>query len=379
MEHTSLNTELGLSPTTQVNNAFRTRSERKPFIFSSSLQRSQHTFSCNCRNHNRLQTDAKTQVSFPAPLVSSESSLIPNAEGLIGLQRRLGIPLSSDKPPRTTELRAGTRIAQDTKHGYSHGGLPIEWAMATRIYWAILKILWSFISTLGLHCERRQMEQAVLEPPNSTTDIIDAIFISLDFEYYDGSKRHKGKFGLKEVGISTFDTRDVLHPGAPPEKIISTSHYQIEKPRRDFNFGTSEVTISDWIVHHFRQLFHIVDNPDPELRKIVLVGHGIANEIHILRQLGVNLELSPVIVGVFDTSLLARDIMGQATKCRLVDVARRFDMDASNFHNAGNDANYTLRILLMLAMNHCEGISMTSSQSKLVEFYKKMCGEHMHL
>lgn len=82
-------------------------------------------------------------------------------------------------------------------------------------------------------------------------------------------------------------------------------------------------------------------------RKVVLVCDGLQSELRILDDLGVFLEDLPV-TGVIDTSVLARDILGRTGSQK--DLLNVLDIPwgENALHCAGNDAHYTMRILLAL-------------------------------
>jgi hypothetical protein len=91
-------------------------------------------------------------------------------------------------------------------------------------------------------------------------------------------------------------------------------------------------------------------------RKFVFVGHGTGGDISVLKLVGVDLETS--IVGYFDTNTVAWEIHSKpirfcATKAgSLETLAKILGMSyrKEDFHNAGNDASFALRALLLMAV-----------------------------
>jgi hypothetical protein len=90
-------------------------------------------------------------------------------------------------------------------------------------------------------------------------------------------------------------------------------------------------------------------------RRVILVGHGVANETRCLEELGLPLDAFPTctVVGTVDSCIFATRVTKQHLSLeQLIDVVgiplyRSFGR-AVRLHCAGNDANYTLRALLAL-------------------------------
>lgn len=206
--------------------------------------------------------------------------------------------------------------------------------------------------------------------------VLDTVFVSLDLKYLDSDREQERKC-IAEVGVSTFDTRAIIHRIARAKNVISTKHFKLPHQSRAFNFGQSELTTAAWIPQYLRRLFYPNNDPDSEWkdRKLVLVGHGIAAKISLLKNMGISLYLSEAIVRVVDTKFLVREIMGPHIDSRLSAVVRECGMRGVNFNNAGNDANYTLRSMLLLALKNCEIGQLTKSQEERVGFYRKMCAD----
>ncbi|KAK2025757.1 hypothetical protein LX32DRAFT_655228 [Colletotrichum zoysiae] len=102
--------------------------------------------------------------------------------------------------------------------------------------------------------------------------------------------------------------------------------------------------------------FAILDTKDlrqshiPEDRNVIFVGHGIVNELHVLRALGFKFELPPS--GMLDTSRIASEVFGR-WRGSLGDLLGALGCPFGRLHVAGNDANFTLRALLLLAEKWC--------------------------
>lgn len=77
-------------------------------------------------------------------------------------------------------------------------------------------------------------------------------------------------------------------------------------------------------------------------RNIVLVGHGLKNEVAFLKNLHFDLMSAPNVVAIVDTQSIGptKSQLGLKKLCQAV------GMEPQSLHNAGNDAAYTLRALI---------------------------------
>jgi hypothetical protein len=211
--------------------------------------------------------------------------------------------------------------------------------------------------------QRLQQSLALLPSNQECLDIIDALFIAIDFEYSHFCAK-TGSIRLREVGISTLDTRDI--PYKRPEKLISSQHFRTVTDTKPFLFGTSVDIEQNELVLLLKQLLlpEVLDYK--QARKLILVGHGFSFEIQALRGLGINLAFAPTIETIFDTHYLGLEVFNQDLS--LSSLTRKTGVYSSYFHNAGNDAGFTLRCMFLLAIH---GL-LDSSQKQRVERYKQI-------
>ena len=80
---------------------------------------------------------------------------------------------------------------------------------------------------------------------------------------------------------------------------------------------------------------------------MVLVGHGLRTDLLVLRRRGIRFEEVKTVIGILDTTYIARDLLG--INFRLEALLKFLLYPIKNIHLPGNDANYTLRVLLLLA------------------------------
>lgn len=78
-------------------------------------------------------------------------------------------------------------------------------------------------------------------------------------------------------------------------------------------------------------------------RKIVLVGHGLKNEVAFLKNLTFDLYSAPNLVAIVDTQSIgfSKNQLGLKKLCQAVGI------EPQSLHNAGNDAAYTLRAMIL--------------------------------
>ncbi|KAF7586936.1 hypothetical protein BBP40_008010 [Aspergillus hancockii] len=198
------------------------------------------------------------------------------------------------------------------------------------------------------------------------------IFIAVDVE---SNERNHNQ--ITEVGISTLDTLDLvgIPPGADGSHWMSrirSRHLRVKEYghiiNRDFvagcpayfDFGTSE-WVSEKELATVVQVALRASSTGGETRHMVLVGHSIANDIEYLRQIGLRVEHGPAgIVGfrdtvdTVDTAEFFRIMRGEMTVRKLGALLQEFSMTGWHLHNAGNDARYTMEVLIQMVLDHSQ-------------------------
>jgi len=147
-----------------------------------------------------------------------------------------------------------------------------------------------------------------------------------------------------------FDTRNLYHQAGYLNNAISTQHYRIVTDIRKFIFGQTIDALQDELVTVLKRLLYIEDNPLEEIRYLILVGHGFGFEIKVMKGLGIDLTLAPSVIEIFDIEFLGYEVFGRDFKCSLSRVIKEIGILGESFHNAGNDANFTLRAMLLLSI-----------------------------
>ncbi|KAI9829531.1 MAG: hypothetical protein M1826_005575 [Phylliscum demangeonii] len=213
------------------------------------------------------------------------------------------------------------------------------------------------------------------------------VFISVDVEAYERNAKW-----VTEIGLSTLDTRHLQ--GVPPRdergsgwmEKIGHRHLRVKEyghlrnqqfvkgwPEH-FGFGTSEwVSLRDApgvVAKHFTDVAAAAgpallipndddDNDDGSGRgrasasadpKIVLVGHAIDHDIDYLQKIGFNPLTHPAFLATLDTAILWRAVKREANNRGLEMVLYHLGLAGQHFHNAGNDAAYTMHAMIGLTL-----------------------------
>ncbi|KAG4441868.1 hypothetical protein IFR05_002669 [Cadophora sp. M221] len=156
-------------------------------------------------------------------------------------------------------------------------------------------------------------------------ELLDVIFIAIDFEYSHYSPK-TGNIRLRETSL--------------------------------FSFSTAYFDPQD-------------ESPKP-VRDLILVGHGLGFEIIVLKGLGLDLNLAPSVIEIFDTELLGYEGFGKNFKCSLSNAVRKTGISGGFFHNAGNDANFSPRAMLLLACHRYDALKANSTSQSGLEMYKNL-------
>ncbi|KAJ3958301.1 hypothetical protein N0V92_005134 [Colletotrichum tropicale] len=192
----------------------------------------------------------------------------------------------------------------------------------------------------------------------------DVVFMCIDIEV---AEEHHGT--VLEVGMTTLDTRDIV--GVPPGKVgrdwfpyIKSRHLITEDYKHIvnkkyikgcpdlFDFGESEYPkrkdLRDEILNAFAELSSADKDKPP--RNIVLVGHGLSSDLTFMTGMDVHPWSVPGMIRCLDTKDMHQAWREETQGRSLVFVLQDLDIPSKNLHNAGNDAAYTLRAMLGLAV-----------------------------
>ncbi|KAH7378042.1 hypothetical protein BKA64DRAFT_248237 [Cadophora sp. MPI-SDFR-AT-0126] len=280
-----------------------------------------------------------------------------NACGLQTLQQALGLPLDPGLLPKEEAQEAKFEPESLDKSTSSGAGLsnfpdvPVTRGPAEAISKPIIPTPGGFDSQ---------------EP-----EPLDVIFVAIDFEYSHYSPK-TGRIRLREVGISLLDTRDLLHQNISWDDAIFTQHYRTVTDMKTFLFGKSVDISQDELVDVLKRLLYLEDRSSESVRGLILVGHGFGFDVKVLECLGLDLNLAPSVIEIFDTEFLGCEVLGRDFKSSLSNVVRETGISGGLYHNAGNDANFSLRAMLLLACHRCKTLKTNRTLQSRLEMCKKI-------
>ncbi|KAK0119689.1 hypothetical protein ONS95_011125 [Cadophora gregata] len=147
----------------------------------------------------------------------------------------------------------------------------------------------------------------------------------------------------------------------PRSWLVDTQQADLDKDRTpiksliksNFLFGESEIIYRRNLVDFLRDgLANKASDSKPQ--KVVLVGCAILNELRILKDLGIDLRDKGLfaIEGILDLNTITQTLdLPFKTRPSLMRILQQINIPFREecLHDAGNDAHFTLRALLMLA------------------------------
>lgn len=182
-----------------------------------------------------------------------------------------------------------------------------------------------------------------------TVNSQNALFFSIDCEFTTDGKIPK------EIGISIFDSRKQhlsVFPHFKNIHVIVKEHYDEEKRSAQTFLGGSSIILTETETIHFLQTLIDAFFPEDinELNGSIpaaFVFQSYATDLKGLHNLGVKF---PKKFMVMDTFYLYCATHGSKLETStLAGMLNRFNIPHSYLHNAGNDAYYTMLLLLKLA------------------------------
>ncbi|RYO82585.1 hypothetical protein DL766_000201 [Monosporascus sp. MC13-8B] len=184
-------------------------------------------------------------------------------------------------------------------------------------------------------------------------------FVCVDVEAYE-----KNAELVTEIGLAVLDTDDIMDvaPGENGENWfskIATVHFRIMEYSSiinsqfvqgcpdSFAFGNSDFVSLKDIAQEVGDI--IGDNVSGDKRPVILVGHDIAQDLAYLQKVGYNPWRMPHIVDEIDTMSMFQRLKRSQDGRGLETVCSDLGYPGYDFHNAGNDAHFTLRSMIVMA------------------------------
>ena len=208
----------------------------------------------------------------------------------------------------------------------------------------------------------------------------DAVFISLDLEVASDRQRLHSSTDrplVRQLGFAHLDIRGLypLIASTNLGSLTSVHMYQLDVPPRSKRasrreerpciFTRTQQIRPEQVPSILMQNLRIQDNSatSNQLRPIILIGHSVREDLKILRFLGIDIPSIAPIAAVLDTHTLSRFVLpphhphvpklpGQDFSLRGVLAQLGCQPPTATFHNAANDAVYSLLAMLLLAVHH---------------------------
>ncbi|KAJ3561605.1 hypothetical protein NPX13_g8880 [Xylaria arbuscula] len=200
------------------------------------------------------------------------------------------------------------------------------------------------IPRCGLQILREALGLSKSTHPSIWTD---SFLMAIDFENNDNIRSGFARGKECQVGVATLDTRDLQKGYLSLAKDIKTLNYisgskqYIKKVSEKCLFAETLVVKPANFLKTIQQII-----PQDQNRRVIIISHGAQNELTLLQALGYKFSKN---MYVFDTFLVAKEAFGYGYS--LSELLRRVRCPYDNLHNAGNDAYFTLRASLILALD----------------------------
>ncbi|KAF3183300.1 hypothetical protein TWF788_005690 [Orbilia oligospora] len=161
----------------------------------------------------------------------------------------------------------------------------------------------------------------------------DDLLITIDCE--NGFEFTKQDHALAKVnsqlGLAILDPKDLSNSTSVSTRFIFGESYNLFTRKKD--------------------LAEKIDSIIPDSRNVILIGHGRRQDLKAFSSLNAKFLQYPF----FDTQIIARNVLpvideNKKTNESLRDLLTCFNCPFDRLHCAGNDANFTLRLLLLLVV-----------------------------
>lgn len=173
----------------------------------------------------------------------------------------------------------------------------------------------------------------------------DVVLISIDFED-TAAIQFEFSDDLKcEVGLAILDTTQLQHT-APVDAIHT--HNFVTGPSPYAQRATGRFLFGETRSIRPSEIVACIQSCIPAHRNVVIVGHGVCSDIQVLQALNFHFAVPPV---VLDTYQIAKTLTAEGMS--LSRLLEALDLPFHQLHCAGNDAHFTLRALLLLAVAGC--------------------------
>ncbi|KAI0191506.1 hypothetical protein EV127DRAFT_480447 [Xylaria flabelliformis] len=185
-------------------------------------------------------------------------------------------------------------------------------------------------------------------------------FVSVDVEAYERDTRV-----VTEIGLAVLDTDDIVNvqPGKRGENwfpLVQAYHFRVKERSyivnsefvqgcpEAFDFGKSEMVPLKDIKKAVGKI--LGDHESEDRRPVIIVGHDIGQDLNYLLRIGYNPWRVSHIVDEVDTKTLFQRIQRSPNGRGLATMCAELGIPGCHYHNGGNDAVYTLRAMITIAI-----------------------------
>ncbi|TWU77540.1 hypothetical protein ED733_007465 [Metarhizium rileyi] len=264
----------------------------------------------------------------------------------------------------------------------------------------------------GRHGGLGDLERLFRVSDQNTFPHPDIIFISIDLEV---SREERARTmvktdhipHIKELGFAWMDSRQIFS-AAPLQSrnkeaktsSVSTRQFSTSSASKDFE----DCDVTNFQECIFAETFRVAPEDIPAtvirclqfrdelsvepnaLRNVAIVGHSPGCDIKLIQRLGVDICSTCPVIAVLDTYLLSRYILGNTstkpspTKFSLGAILQEMQCPHNywELHNAGNDATYTLHVLVSLVLRWAERKEPTADTLFNVDCLKAFLNFELH-
>lgn len=210
------------------------------------------------------------------------------------------------------------------------------------------------------------LQQSLGLKPSESRGSDEIVFVAIDFEYLSNFEQDISQNLNSRVGIAILDTRDLI--SSPPQTAMSTYNFVTGSPSY-CAATTKKYLFGETISIHQRDILFNLESLIPRTRNIVLLGHDVANDLKILQLLHFDLHTS--IVGTLDTGRIVSTVLSLPNiPHTLSSILSELGCPFQNLHVAGNDAYFTLRVFLLLAIRSYTNEVVDSRHQKVLAALK---------
>lgn len=199
--------------------------------------------------------------------------------------------------------------------------------------------------------------------PVGSPDLADVLLVVVDFENPHGIRfRLSGNKLCSQAGLAILDTKQLEYIHIAPDQAIKTHNF-VTGPRHYVDYATRQSVCQTTETRSIRasEMAACIQSKMPPHRNVVIAGHAVANELHVLQHLQLYFTCDPIIL---DTEVIAHAALKLRglSLCRLLGAV---GCPHHQLHHASNDAFFTLRALLLLAIAGCTAETQIQCHARL--------------